>query len=305
MACRLNTFSFTLRPRVALHGDRPARGILTDRAGPFRALEHRFEVLSDVPGAVGVVGRLFAQFGDGAPGGRLTVYELLRTDTGRPYAILSDGALLHAGVDPGNALDWLITEVSRRAIASAHPLVVLHAGVVSYRGRGILMPAPQDHGKSTLTTALIRAGCTFLSDEAAPIDPRTGVVRPFFRPILLSPQSLAVFPGLAEALPPDYEGFRNYQFHMTCEDVRSGSTGGPSSVDVIVTPRYEPGAATELEPFAAADCLLMMVTQCLNFDRVSARAVPVLGNMVKRATCYQLTTSSASTAVDAILRLFD
>jgi len=279
--------------------------MLTDRAGPFQALEHRFEVLSDLPGAVGVVERLFAQFEDGGTGDALTVYELRRSDIGRPCAILSDGDLLHTGVDAGNALDWLITVVGHRAVASAHPFVVLHAGVVSYRGRGILMPAPQDHGKSTLTTALVRAGCAFLSDEAAPIDPSTGVVRPFPRPILLSPRSLAVFPGLAEALPAEYEGFRNYQFHLTCEDVRSGSTGGPCSVDVIVTPRYEPGAATQLEPLATADCLLMLVTQCLNFDRVSAHAVEVFGNVVERAACYQLTTGNAATAVDAILRLID
>jgi hypothetical protein len=282
-----------------------SRGTLTDRAGPFRALEHRFEVLSDVPGAVGVVGRLFAPFEDEDAGGLPTVYELRRSQVGRPYAILSDGDLLHTAVDAGNTLDWLITEVGRRAIASAHPFVVLHAGVVSYRGGGILMPAPADHGKSTLTTALVRAGCAFLSDEAAPIDPRTRIVQPFPRPIVLSPSSLAVFPGLAEALPAEHTTFRNYQFHLTCDDIRAGSMGGPCSVDVIVTPRYEPGAATALEPLSAADCLITLVTQCLNFDRVGASSVPLLANVVEGAACYQLTTGKASTAVGAILGLIE
>jgi hypothetical protein len=274
-----------------------------DRAGPFRALEHRFEVRSDVAGAVGVAGRLFAPFGDRG-GDRPTVYELRRSEAGRPYAIWCDGALLQTGVDAGNALDRLITEVGRRAVASAHPYVVIHAGVVSRGGRGILMPAPPDHGKSTLTTALVRAGCAFLSDEAAPIDPHSGIVWPFPRPIMLSPNSVAAFPGLAEALPDD-RGFRNYQFHLTCEDVRPGSMGEPGSVDLIVAPRYEAGASTALEPLAAADALLTLVTQCLNFDRVRASALPVLGSLVERAGCYRLTTGDATTAVDAILGLID
>ncbi len=275
-----------------------------DQAGPFQALEHRFEILSDLPGAVGLIERLFAPFEDGGEGGQPTVYELRRSDGGRPYAIWSDGALLDTGIDAGNALDRLITEVGRRAVASAHPYVVVHAGVVSYRGRGILMPAPPDHGKSTLTTALVRAGCAFLSDEAAPIHPLTGIVWPFPRPILLSPSSVAEFPGLAESLSAD-QGFRNYQFHLTNEDIRSGSTGGSSSVDLIVAPRYEPGAATALEPLAASECLVMLITQCLNFDRVGASAVPILGSLVERAGCYRLTTGDATAAVDAILSLID
>ena len=274
-----------------------------DRAGPFRAFEHRFEVRSDVPGAVEMAGRLFAPFGDRGVD-RPTVYELRRSDGTRPYAVWSDGALLRRGVDAGNALDRLITEVGRRAVASAHPYVVIHAGAVSHGGRGILMPAPPDHGKSTLTTALVRAGCAFLSDEAAPIAPRTGTVWPFPRPIMLSPGSLAALPGLAETLPDD-RGFRNYQFHLTCEDVRAGSMGEPSSVDLIVAPRYEPRAATALEPLAGAEALLTLVTQCLNFDRAGASALPILGSLVEGASCYRLTTGDASAAVDAILGLID
>ena len=53
-----------------------------DRAGPFQALEHRFEFLSDLPGAVGLVERLFAPFEDGGEGGQPTVYELRRSDAG-------------------------------------------------------------------------------------------------------------------------------------------------------------------------------------------------------------------------------
>jgi hypothetical protein len=126
-----------------------------DRAGPFQALEHRFEILSDLPGAVGLVERLFASFEDGCEGGQPTVYELRRSDAGALvlHAHLDDSRPRRARGDRNEPLCDRLIEAGRRAVASAHPIVVVHAGVVSYRGRGILMPAPPDHGKSTLTTA--------------------------------------------------------------------------------------------------------------------------------------------------------
>ncbi len=276
---------------------------MIDRAGPFQALEHHFEVRSDVPGALDVVARLFAGFASAGSNERRTVYELRRRAADPSYEIFTDGELLHAGIDAGSLVDWLIFDVGRRAYASSHPFVVLHAGVVSLHGRGIILPAPQEHGKSTLTTALVRAGFGFLSDEAAPIDPRTSTVEPFQRPILLSPRSIAVFPGLAEALPHDYERFRNHRYHLTGEDIRSGSRAGPCPIDLIVSPRYEPHAATELEPLSAADCLRLLLDQCLNHDRIGGPAIQGLAKVVEGSRRFRLTTSDTPAAVEIILGL--
>ena len=278
---------------------------MIDRAGPFQALEHHFEVRSDVPGALDVVTRLFAGFASAASNERRIVYKLRRPTADPNYEIFTDGELLHAGIDAGSLVDWLIFDVGRRAYASSHPFVVLHAGVVSLNGRGIILPAPQEHGKSTLTTALVRAGFGFLSDEAAPIDPRTGTVEPFPRPILLSPRSLALFPGMAEGLPGEYERFRNYRYHLTGEDVRIGSHAGSCPIDLIVAPRYEPHAATELESLSAADCLRLLLDQCLNPYRIEGQAIQALANVVEGSRRFRLTTSDVPAAVEEIFRLAD
>jgi hypothetical protein len=43
----------------------------------------------------------------------------------------------------------------------------VHAGVVGWRGRAMVIPRSSHSGKSTLAAALIRAGATYYSDEYA------------------------------------------------------------------------------------------------------------------------------------------
>jgi hypothetical protein len=58
--------------------------------------------------------------------------------------------------------------------------VFVHAGVVGWRGRAILLPGSSGTGKSMLVAALLRCGASYLSDEYAVLDYR-GVVYPFAR----------------------------------------------------------------------------------------------------------------------------
>src|SRR5258706_4199082 len=56
--------------------------------------------------------------------------------------------------------------------------VFVHAGVVSWRGKAILIPAKSFKGKSTLTAAMVRLGARYYSDEYAVFD-KEGLVSPF------------------------------------------------------------------------------------------------------------------------------
>jgi hypothetical protein len=62
--------------------------------------------------------------------------------------------------------------------------VFVHAGVVAWRGRGILIPGTSGSGKSTLVAAWLRAGATYYSDEYAIVD-SLGRVYPYLQPIQL------------------------------------------------------------------------------------------------------------------------
>jgi hypothetical protein len=62
--------------------------------------------------------------------------------------------------------------------------VFVHAGVVGWRGRAILLPGRSRAGKTTLVEALVAAGASYLSDEFAPLDER-GRVHPFAKPLTI------------------------------------------------------------------------------------------------------------------------
>src|SRR6266478_4511880 len=60
--------------------------------------------------------------------------------------------------------------------------VFVHAGVVGWNDRAILIPGLSHSGKTTLVHQLVRAGATYYSDEYAVLDAR-GRVHPYPRPL--------------------------------------------------------------------------------------------------------------------------
>jgi hypothetical protein len=62
--------------------------------------------------------------------------------------------------------------------------VFIHAGVVAWRGRAILLPGASGAGKSTLVAALLGVGAVYYSDEYAVLD-GCGRVHPFARRLSL------------------------------------------------------------------------------------------------------------------------
>jgi hypothetical protein len=80
---------------------------------------------------------------------------------------------------------WLLRTQMRRYVGHhSENLVFVHAGVVAYQGRAILLPGHSFAGKSTLVVALVRAGADYYSDEFAMLD-EAGRVAKYLEPIQL------------------------------------------------------------------------------------------------------------------------
>lgn len=81
--------------------------------------------------------------------------------------------------DLGSMSRELHHQVIKRFIQVRPDLLWIHAGAVSFAGRAIVLAGPSGEGKSTIVEALLDWGCSYLSDEIAPIDPVDGTVLPF------------------------------------------------------------------------------------------------------------------------------
>lgn len=98
--------------------------------------------------------------------------------TGETLAVV-DGAVM-----PGA---WERIESDLALFASEHlaGLVAVHAAVVVHDGRAVVLPGVSGSGKSTLSVAATAAGLTLLSDEYALVDPSSGAVTGWVRPVRL------------------------------------------------------------------------------------------------------------------------
>jgi hypothetical protein len=90
-----------------------------------------------------------------------------------PNPVYTDLALVVAMID---------SELRRHVADNATKGFFIHAGVVAYRSRAIVMPGDSFSGKTTLVAELVRAGATYYSDEYAVIDAQ-GFVHPYARPL--------------------------------------------------------------------------------------------------------------------------
>jgi hypothetical protein len=82
------------------------------------------------------------------------------------------------------ALDAFRAHLKLSVAETAPRRVFVHAGVVGWRGRAIVLPGRTFTGKSTLVHALCAQGASYLSDEFAVLDDE-GRVHPYHQPLSL------------------------------------------------------------------------------------------------------------------------
>lgn len=70
-------------------------------------------------------------------------------------------------------------------VVTRSPLLCMHAGVVACRDGVLAVPGMSGHGKTTLTAALVLAGCGYVSDEVLAVTRPPADAWPLRRPLAL------------------------------------------------------------------------------------------------------------------------
>jgi hypothetical protein len=140
-------------------------------------------------------------------------------------------------------LKMYVAEMARRR-------VFVHAGVVGWKGKAVVIPGRSFSGKTTLVAELVRAGATYYSDEYAALDMQ-GRVHPYPQPLALrSPDS------------PE-------QKKRPVEEI-GGKTGTrPLPVGLVLVSRYKPGARWRPTQLTAGQAVLELLA-----NTVPARSKP-------------------------------
>lgn len=137
-------------------------------------------------------------------------YEVLRTAPGLAARVpsdssagdrylLADRSLVWQSSDADALCSRFQSDVEHFLAVRARTHAIVHAGVVGWQGRGIVIPGGYVSGKTTLVEALIREGAEYYSDEYAVLDPN-GVVSPFPRSLWVRPNLQLRRIGMSEEL---------------------------------------------------------------------------------------------------------
>jgi hypothetical protein len=197
-----------------------------------------------------------------------------------------------ARVEPWQALrPWQALLVWALADMGAE---TVHASMVARDGAGVLLPAPNAHGKSTTALACLAAGMDCLGDDAVSVEPNgAGPLGHTLHAVAkLSTAGLAAFPGLyaaSERYEDPAEDERAVRL-AELEPVRAVPT---ARVAAIAFPRLAPGgrsAATAMRPSRAASELLRNTLSVS-----SERLADVFGTMTALASAVPAYTLEVGT----------
>lgn len=110
------------------------------------------------PVSAGPVQRVFHLSGEAQPDGKIV------------FSLRCSGRDLCSSANLRQVLKALEWQVSLFVAQRAQDRIFVHAGVVEWKGKALLVPGRSFSGKSTLVAELVRAGCAYLSDEYAILD---------------------------------------------------------------------------------------------------------------------------------------
>jgi len=184
-----------------------------------------------------------------------------------------------------------LTDVARALAAHAEPLVAerapdhlfVHAGVVGWDGRAIVMPGASFAGKTTLVQAWLEAGATYYSDEFAVLD-RGGRVHPFARPLAIRDSSTAVIRRVPVA----------------ALGAETGTT--PLPIGLVLMTSYRVGARWRPRRLTAARTLLALMGHTVAARGNPAHSMPTLKQAVTGRMTFAGSRGEARPLLSGVLR---
>lgn len=204
--------------------------------------------------------------------------------TGRDqHSIYVNDALLARRSTLQAVLRTFEADVQLYVAEMAPEYVFVHAGVVGYRGRAILLPGRSFAGKSMLVRELVRAGAEYFSDEYAVLD-FAGRVHPYARPISIRNE-------------------RNPATKHPVDPVRVGGRGGPLPVALVVMSEFRSGGVWRPRRLSPGRAALALMANTVAARRIPEVAMATLNQVVTRARVVASERGEAAGVVEPIFGL--
>lgn len=220
-----------------------------------------------------VVDRLYSILvGEAGPGAQLKAFS----------RVFVDASLLERSRDVDDVLDRFQSDLRIFIAEHAKARVFVHAGVVGWNGKAIVIPGRSYCGKSTLVAALVRAGATYYSDEYAVFDSR-GRVHPFAKPLELREEG------------------KYTQTKVTVADLGGHSGTKPLPVGLVLLTRFKSGSRWRPKRLTSGKGVLELLANTVSARRDPATAFATLQMVTAKADVLKGVRGDAGEVVAALL----
>lgn len=203
------------------------------------------------------------------------------TRTRRYQIVYSDAVRVARTFDLKEALQQLSADIGFSTALLTPKYTFIHAGVVTWRGRAIVLPGASHAGKTTLVTALVRRGAVYYSDEWAVVDGK-GRVYPYVRPLSIR----GTFGAPDSAIPVDSVGVK------------------PARVGIVALARFNATARWDPKRLSPAEAILETISHVIQMRLDPQKVLTSLGRVMSGATILEgLRGEADPTAEDLLARL--
>jgi hypothetical protein len=209
-------------------------------------------------------------------------FALCRAQRKSGYELFANEKLLENAATLDHALILLGGHMMIYVAEHAPEYVFLHAGVVAWEHRALLLPGASHAGKSTLVAELVRAGATYYSDEFALLDSE-GRVHPFTRDIRMRR------PGAPDQVPLPLKQL----------DGRAGT--GPLRVSMVVFAEFAEHARWAPEAVTPGRAVLELLLHSTPVQRTPGRTLATLSATMRHARAWRSQRGEATVAARSLL----
>jgi len=225
----------------------------------------------------------FATEMNATPAAEAETFTLLPPDEQNGYRCYAGAELTRASVEAAPVLEQFARDLTIHVANFCPDRVFVHAGVVCWKDRALVLPGISLAGKTTLTAALVRAGATYYSDEYAVVDEK-GWVHPYARDLRMRE------PGKLD------------QRSTTVASLNGHTGSTPLRVAQVVFARYESGVQWNPQPITQGMAVLEMLRYTIPVQRVPRLVMSTLTAMVEGATACTSPRDEAEAVAQSLLR---
>ena len=200
----------------------------------------------------------------------------------RSSILYGDNVRLLRSLHVDEVLERLESDLRLFVAELAHDRVFVHAGVVAWEGKAIVIPGRSFSGKSTLVAELLRAGATYYSDEYAVFDKR-GRVHPFLK-------------DLEMRVSDDWK-----QTRLAAESFGGRTGTKPIPVGKILVTHYKTGSKWRPRQLSPGKAVLALLSNTVSARRQPENALATLQKVVADAQTLRGTRGEARELIPLIL----